>query len=112
MRKILVTASAALFATLAVAALPTSASAGGISVGFGYGYGGYNDDWYDYHHGVVVEVPIVVEDDDYDDYDDYDDEDSDAHTEWCEENYKTYDEDTNLYFYKPGKQKECVSPFS
>jgi hypothetical protein len=107
MRKLLVTGAAALFATLAIAAMPATANAGGIS--FGFGYGGYDDDWYDYDDGIVVEVPIVVEDDyDYDD----DEDDSDAHTEWCEEHYQTYDEDTNLYFYAIGKQKECVSPFS
>jgi hypothetical protein len=107
MRKILVTGAAALFATLAIAAMPATASAGGVSFGVGYGWGGgYYGGWHPYHNHVYVQVPVVV-----DDYND-DESDWDMHVEWCEDHYQTYDEDTNLYFYKPGKQKACVSPYS
>jgi hypothetical protein len=109
MRKILVTASAALFATVAIAASALPASAGGISFGFG---GGYHDGWHGHDgwhdgYGVVVEVPIVDEDD-------YDDEDSDwdLHVEWCEDHYQTYDEDSDSYAYQVGKRTRCVSPYS
>lgn len=109
MRKILATATAtAVIAGAAVATTAAPANAGGLSFGFGWGHHGWG------HHGwghpwhrrhgfdVVVEVPITetyVETED-------------AHTRWCEETFRTYDPVTNLYFYKPGKQRECISPFS
>jgi hypothetical protein len=35
-----------------------------------------------------------------------------GHVSWCESRYQTYNPHTNLYYYKPGLQKHCVSPYS
>ena len=34
------------------------------------------------------------------------------HVNWCESRYQTYDRSTDLYFYKPGQQRRCRSPYS
>ncbi len=98
MRKILVTGTAALFTAFAIAASAAPASA----FGFGYGWGG----GYGWHDGVdlVVEVPV---------YDDNEDSDSDwqDHVDWCDDHYKTYDEDSDTYAYAVGKRTRCVAPF-
>lgn len=99
MSKLLTTGIAAIFSIgmLTMVAAPANA--------FGFGFGG------GHHHGIDFEFDL---DDlpDLDVSDDDDDDVTDAHTEWCDAHYKTYDEDTNLYYYAPGKQRECVSPFS
>ncbi len=110
MRKILAAAIATtLIAAASVAVTAAPANAGGIYVGiggWGSGWGpGYG--YYGYHHPRVVAVPVYE-----DDYDDYDTGGlPEAHVDWCDDHYQTYDEDTNLYFYKPGKQRQCVSPY-
>lgn len=106
MRKILALGAAAAFAAFSLTMTAVPASAGGISFGFG---GGDWDD--DYGGGIVLEfdtedmyVPEVEYETDYDS--------DDRHTDWCESQYQTYDEDTDLYFYAPGKQRQCISPWS
>jgi hypothetical protein len=100
MRKFVTLGIAAVFAALPLAMTTMPANAGGISFGFGgYGY----DDWYD--DDIVIELDV-------DDIDIDDVSDMDRHTEWCEDHFQTYDEDTDLYFYAPGKQKHCESPWS
>ena len=32
------------------------------------------------------------------------------HTHWCESHYKTYNRHTNMYYDKPGHQRQCISP--
>jgi len=110
MKKLVTLGLAAAFAALSFTAATAPAQAGGIS----FGFGGYSDDWgYDhwdddyYGGGVYVEI----DPDDYDD-DDYGGSDWDKHVSWCENHFQTYDEDTDMYFYKPGKQKHCDSPWS
>lgn len=104
MRKFVTLGIAAVFAALPLAMTTMPANAGGISFGFGdFGYDGY-DHWDD-DDGIVIEL-------DTDDIDIDDVSDMDRHTEWCEDQYQTYDEDTDLYFYAPGKQKQCISPWS
>ena len=34
------------------------------------------------------------------------------HVSWCEAKYRTYNRYTDLYYYKPGLQRHCVSPYS
>lgn len=34
------------------------------------------------------------------------------HIHWCKSHYKTYNPDTDLYYYAPGLQRQCVSPYS
>lgn len=34
------------------------------------------------------------------------------HIQWCEAKYRTYNRHTDLYYYKPGKQRHCRSPYS
>jgi hypothetical protein len=100
MRKLLATGFAILAAaTVAVTAAPASA----FSIGFGGGYGDWDDHYWP-DDGVYIEFDV-------DDYD-YDDSYSswDAHVEYCEERYQTYDPDTNLYYYAVGEQTECDSP--
>jgi hypothetical protein len=104
MRRILVAGTAALFAAFAVAASAVPASAGGISFGFGGWHDNWHHDWYDDGYGIVVEVPIVDEDD----YDGYDWED---HVEWCDDQYQTYDEESDTYAYAVGKRTRCIAPF-
>jgi len=107
MRKLLATAAA----TAVIAVASVAATTAPASAGFYFGVGGFGPHGYHHHHGygygggVVVEVPV---------YEEYDASGVryDRHVEWCGDHYKTYDEDTNLYFYKPGLQRECVSPFS
>lgn len=108
MKKFVTLGIAAAFAALSFTAVTTApAHAGGIS----FGFGGFDDgfdygDWDDDDVGVVIEI-------DPEDFEvDTDDGDTDRHVEWCEEHYTTYNEDTDMYFYKPGKQKRCISPFS
>ena len=102
MNKLLATGFAILAAaTVAVTAAPASA----FSIGFGSGYGyDWDDHGWDDDGGVYIEFDV-------DDYD-YDDSYSswDAHVDWCEEHYQTYDPDTNLYYYAVGQQTECDSP--
>jgi hypothetical protein len=33
------------------------------------------------------------------------------HVHWCQAQYRTYNKHTNLYYYKPGHQKACRSPY-
>ena len=33
------------------------------------------------------------------------------HVWWCENHYRTYNRYTDLYYYRPGKQRHCVSPY-
>jgi hypothetical protein len=112
MRKIATLGVAAVFAALSFTAATAPAQAGGISFGFGDYDGDFDfgyDHWDDDDYGIVVEIDpddYIVEDDDYDA------SDSDNHTDWCEAQYQTYDADTDMYFYKPGKQKRCISPWS
>jgi BA14K-like protein len=35
-----------------------------------------------------------------------------AHTQWCLNQYRTYNPYTNLYFYRAGRQRQCISPYS
>jgi len=35
-----------------------------------------------------------------------------SHIHWCESRYRTYNRYTDLYYYKPGHQRHCVSPYS
>ncbi|HEX9905552.1 MAG TPA: hypothetical protein VGA77_11360 [Propylenella sp.] len=35
-----------------------------------------------------------------------------AHVQWCAGAYVTYNPATNLYFYAPGKQRHCDSPYN
>ena len=35
-----------------------------------------------------------------------------SHVHWCESRYRTYNRYTDLYFYEPGKQRRCRSPYS
>jgi hypothetical protein len=107
MRKIATLGVAAVFAALSFTAATAPAQAGGISFGFGGGYDDFGYDHWDdddYGGGIYVEI----------DPDDYvvEDDGDDRHTEWCESHYQTYDEDTDMYFYKPGKQTRCISPWS
>jgi hypothetical protein len=99
MSKILATVTAAaLIVVTSVATTSVPANAHGISFSFGNGWG---------HHGInlMFEVPAY-------DYEDDDDEDiSDAHIEWCDDHYQTYDEDTDTYAYEPGKRTRCIAPF-
>ena len=102
MRKLLATGFAILAAaTVAVTAAPASAFSIGFGTDFGYG------DWDDHHwHDDGVYIEFDVDDYDYDDsYSSWD-----AHVEYCEERYQTYDPDTNLYYYAVGQQTECDSP--
>lgn len=103
MRKIVTFGIAAVFATLPLAMTTIPANAGGISFGFGgIGHHYYHDGWYD--SGIVIEVEP----------EDMDDEDTDweKHVSWCDDQFETYDEDTDMYFYASGKQKHCISPWS
>ena len=34
------------------------------------------------------------------------------HVSWCQSRYRTYNRSTDLYFYKPGQQRRCRSPYS
>ncbi|MHA1158797.1 MAG: hypothetical protein ACTSP2_08655 [Alphaproteobacteria bacterium] len=34
------------------------------------------------------------------------------HVQWCEDRFQTYDTTTDLYYYAPGKQRHCASPYS
>lgn len=34
------------------------------------------------------------------------------HVHWCKNRYQTYNASTNLYYYAPGLQRHCVSPYS
>ena len=105
MKKLLATGFAIVAAaTVAITAAPASA----FSIGFGsdFGHGDW-DDHYWHDDGVYIEFDV-------DDYDyDYDDSYSnwDAHVDYCEERYQTYDPDTNLYYYAVGEQTECDSPY-
>ena len=105
MRKIATLGVAAVFAALTFTAATAPAQAGGISFGFGgYDDYGWDNDWDDDDYGIVVEI-------DPDDYVvDEDEDDGDYHVSWCKSHYQTYDEDTDMYFYAPGKQKYCNSP--
>jgi hypothetical protein len=93
-----------LAAALATAMLAASAASAGT---FYFGFGG-NHGWG--HHGwdddadVYVDVPVYVGPD-------YDEEDDDRHVAWCENQYDSYDEDTDTYYYAPGKQRRCNSPY-
>ena len=100
MRKIVATAVAtSLIAAASVAATTAPASAGFyFGLGHGFGFHGYHG--YGYTPHVYVEAPV------------YDEDDSgwDQHAAWCSR-YKTWDEDTNLYYYAVGKQRPCISPY-
>jgi len=103
---------AAVFAALTFTAVTTApAQAGGISFGFGGGDYGWDSDYGwddDDYGGIVVEIDpedFIVEEDDDDD-----DDDDSSHVSWCKRQYQTYDEDTDMYFYAPGKQRHCNSP--
>jgi hypothetical protein len=100
MRKLLMTGISTAFAA-ALFAAPASAQ-------FQFGY---DDDDDNYGGGVTIEIPIY-EEDDYDEDDDEDDYSGGGgdHADWCDERYQTYDRSTNLYYYAPGKQRECDSP--
>lgn len=94
MRKILATA----FATTLIAAASVAATTPANAISFHFGVGGFG-----YHHyapHVYVEAPVV-----YDSYSDWD-----LHADWCSK-YKTWNPKTNLYYYVPGKQKPCISPY-
>jgi hypothetical protein len=110
MKKLLATGVATLFAATLLAATAVPASAGGFSIGIGAGGYDSDDDWdddWDDDSDIVIEVPTYTEDDDDDD-----EEMNSDHREWCENEYKTYDAETNLYYYAVGKQRECDSPYS
>ena len=106
----LLTASAATLLTIAsIAASTAPASAGSVYFGFGGGHGpwfdGYDpwDNHSGYNSGIYVDVsPVIVDGG----------SDWDAHVDWCEDQYQTYDPSTDLYFYAPGKQKRCNSPYN
>jgi hypothetical protein len=84
--------AAALIAVASVATTSGPANAGGISFSFGNG-----------HHGFDIEFEVPVYD--------YDEYTWDDHVEWCEDNYHTYDEDTDTYAYAPGQRTRCIAPF-
>lgn len=95
---------AAVFAALTFTAATAPAQAGSISFGFGDFDSDYG--WDDEDIGIEFEVDtedFVV---------DEDDSDKSEHVTWCEKKYQTYDEDTDMYFYAPGKQTYCISPWS
>lgn len=98
MKKIVVTSVAAVVTAVAVAAsaVPANAFSVGFSFGGGYGYHG---------GGVYVDAPVYVHP-----RPSY--YSSDPHVEWCLSRYRTYNPATDLYFYKPGKQRYCISPYS
>jgi hypothetical protein len=108
MKKLLALGTAAAFAVLSLTMTAVPASAGGIS----FGFGGFDSDWDDdYDSGIVLEFDtddIYVPDVEYEVEDDADD----RHVDWCEAQYQTYDEDTDMYYYAPGKQRQCISPWS
>lgn len=33
------------------------------------------------------------------------------HVHWCQARYRTYNKYTDLYYYVPGKQRHCQSPY-
>jgi hypothetical protein len=113
MKKLLATAAVTTFIALAsIAATSAPASAGGISFGTSFGGFDFDDDGYGWDDDSDFEISIEVPS--YDDEDEDEDDDGSypsAHTDWCDNHYQTYDEDSNLYFFKPGKQTQCVSPY-
>jgi hypothetical protein len=100
MRKLLMSGVATAFAA-ALFAAPASAQ-------FEFGY---DDDDDDYGGGITIEVPVYEEPDDDEDEDDDDYSGGGDHEDWCDNQYQTYDRGTNLYYYAPGKQRECNSPY-
>ena len=106
MKKIATLGVAAVFAALTFTAVSAPAQAGGIS----FGFGGYDDDFGFDHWDDDDDYGIVVEIDPDDYIVDEDDDDDSYHVSWCKSHYQTYDEDTDMYFYAPGKQKHCNSP--
>lgn len=108
MRKIFATAIAtSMIAAASIAATPASAGGFGLYVG-GYGWGG------GYHHGwghhYAPEIYVDVEPS----YSEpvYAETAGDPHTAWCIDRFQTYDPQTDLYFYAPGKQRHCNSPYN
>lgn len=103
MMKIATLGAAAVFAALTFTAATAPAQAGGMSFGLG-GLGGHDSDF-----GVEFEIEpedfIVEEVEEVDE-----DSDLSDHVAWCSERYQTYNEETDMYFYAPGKQRRCVSP--
>ena len=100
MKKILVTASAALFATVAIAASTAPASAGNFS--FNFGVGGWGPGWYGPGWGgVYVGGPH------------YNSNAWALHVDWCYDNKgPTYNPGNNTYVNHNGKLKYCNSPYT
>ncbi len=101
MKKILVTASAALLATLAIAATTVPASAGG-SFNFNIGVGGWGPGWGPGYGGIYVGSPYPVYNDNWE-----------AHVDWCYDHKgPSYNPNTNKYINMAGKKRTCHSPFA
>ncbi len=99
MRRILVTASAALFTALAVAAFAAPANAGG-NFNFSIGVGGWGPGWGypGYYGGYAQPYPV---------------NNWSAHVSWCfDHKGPSYNPNTNTYVTKYGKMKVCHSPFA
>jgi hypothetical protein len=101
MRKIFAAAIATTVIAAASVAATAPASAGSFNLhigGFGWGnpyYGGY------YTPAPVYVAPAPVYTGGWQ-----------AHVNWCSNHYVTYNPATDLYFYAPGKQKHCNSPYN
>jgi hypothetical protein len=100
MRKIFAAAIATTVIAAASVAATAPASAGSFNLhigGFGWGapyYGGY-------YPAPVVVAPAPVYGNSWQ-----------AHVNWCSSHYVTYNPSTDLYFYAPGKQRHCNSPYN
>lgn len=93
MRKILVTAAAALFTATALVAAAAPANAdsfsfnldlGGFGSGWGPGYGGYGP---------------------------YPQSSWSSHVDWCFDHHPSYNANSNTYITNSGKVKYCNSPY-
>jgi len=101
MRKILVTATAALVTAMAFAASTAPASAGNFS--FNIGVGGWGPGWYPGYGGggIYVGGPF------------YGNNAWAAHVDWCfDHKGPSYNPQTNTYVNYKGKVKYCNSPFT
>ncbi len=105
MRKILVTASAAIIGAIAITASAAPASAGNFNFTLGlggYGYGpGWGPGWGPYYGGgVYVGNP-------------YPGNNWQAHVQWCYDHKgPSYNPNTNKYINQYGHKKYCHSPFA
>ncbi len=110
MRKILAAAIATtMIAAASVAATTAPANAGNFSVHIGgWSHGGWGPGWHPggWGYNAYAPVHVVPVTPTY-----HVGGGLTPHQQWCVGNFKTYDLNTNLYFYAIGKQKPCVSPY-